>query len=179
MIRRPLTLVALALSVFGPTAASSASATTTPSWMTVDAAKKSVSFEIKMAENGNNGTLNFNGYGHGDLTITVPVGWNVAMHVTNIGTGAIPHSLEIVPVTESIPAQGSDPPSFAGAETVDLLSGLGVGKSDDAIFTADSAGRYWMFCGVPNHGIGGMYDNFIVSSEAKLPSVSIKTHAPK
>lgn len=150
-----------------------------PSWMKIDAPSKSVHFDIKMAENANNGTLNFNGYGHGDLTITVPLNWKVSMDVVNIGQGAIPHSLEIVPVTEAIPSQGSEPPVFDGAETVELINGLGIGKSDKVEFTAGKEGHYWMFCGVPNHGIGGMYDNFVVSPTAAMPTVRISAHAAK
>jgi sulfocyanin len=144
----------------------------TPSWMTVDSDHKTVSFAIGMAENGNNGTLNFNGYAHGAMTITVPVGWQVKMKVTNVGQGAIPHSLEIIPQSEAIPAQGIEPPAFDGAETINLLNGLGVGKSDEVDFTASTAGKYWIFCGVPDHGIGGMWDYLVVSSKATTPTVT-------
>jgi sulfocyanin len=132
-----------------------------------------VHFNIGLAQNGNNGTLNINGYGHGKMSIVVPKGWTVNMHVTNVGAGAIPHSLEVLPITESIPAQGSDPPVFAGAETVNLINGMGVGQSDEMDFVAGSAGKYWLFCGVPDHGIGGMWDFFVVSSSAKVPAVQI------
>jgi sulfocyanin len=161
-------LAALLSPALGAAADDSAAA---PAWMKVDAAKKSVSFAIDMAENGNNGTLNFNGYGHGGMTLVVPQNWTVTMHVLNKGAGAIPHSLEILPITESIPNQGSEPPAFAGAETNNLLDGMKVGQSDDLSFTADSPGKYWIFCGVPNHGIGGMYDYFVVSTTAKSPTV--------
>jgi sulfocyanin len=160
----------------GATADSSAAA---PSWMTVDAAKKAVSFDIEMAENGNNGTLNFNGYGHGAMTLVVPLGWTVNMHVVNHGAGAIPHSLEVLPITESIPNQGSDPPAFAGAETNNLVEGMKVAQSDDLTFVADTAGKYWLFCGVPNHGIGGMYDYLLVSTTATAPAVKIDASAAK
>ena len=143
-----------------------------PSWMKVDAAAKSVSFEIKAAENGTNGTFNFNGYARGALTITVPLGWQVHLHVVNIGEGAIPHSLEIATVTEVMPAQGVDP-AFAQAYTVQLVPGMGVGQADDVDFTAGKAGKYWILCGVPGHAAGGMWDWFIVSETAKVPTVTI------
>jgi sulfocyanin len=151
-----------------------ASAQTTPSWMHVDEAKKTVNFDVLMAPNGTNGGLNFNGYHHGELTITIPVGWHVDMNVTNKGFGAIPHSLEIIKASEGIPNQGSEPPAFDGAETVELINGMNVGQSDHATFTADSPGKYWIFCGVPNHGVGGMWDNLVVSSTATNPAVDIK-----
>lgn len=162
----------LALLVWGAGAANAADSVSAPGWMKIDAATKTVSFEIKMAENGNNGTFNFNGYGRGGMTITVPVSWNVKMHVTNIGQGAIPHSLEIIPVSEVVPREGVDPPAFGGAETIDLVQGIKPGESDDADFVANKAGKFWMFCGVPNHGTGGMVDFFTVSETAKMPSVT-------
>jgi sulfocyanin len=156
-----------------------ASAQTTPAWMHVDATKKTVKFDVFMAPNGNNGGLNFNGYHHGELTITVPTGWQVDMTVTNKGFGAIPHSLEVIKVAEGIPTQGSEPPAFDGAETVELNNGMNVGQTDNATFTADTPGKYWIFCGVPDHGIGGMWDYFVVSPTAKAPSVEITTSEKK
>jgi sulfocyanin len=166
-------LVTLVIPALGAEADTSAAASSSPSWMKSDPAKKTVAFDIEMAENGNNGTLNFNGYGHGAMTLIVPKGWTVNMHVNNKGAGAIPHSLEVLPITESIPNQGSDPPAFAGAETNNLVDGMKVGQSDDLTFTADTEGKYWLFCGVPNHGIGGMYDYLVVSDTATAPSVKI------
>jgi sulfocyanin len=150
-----------------------APAQSTPAWMHVDAASKTVNFDVLMAANGNNGGLNFNGYHHGGLTITIPSGWHVDMDVTNKGFGAIPHSLEVIKVSEGIPPQGSEPPAFDGAETVELNNGMGVGQSDHATFTADAPGKYWIFCGVPNHGVGGMWDYLIVSSTATTPRIDI------
>jgi sulfocyanin len=143
-----------------------------PAWMQVDAAHESVHFDIKMAENGDNGTLNFNGYAKGALTITVPAGWHVTMHVVNAGAGAIPHSLEILPVSEAIPSQGVEPPAFSGAETIDLIPGLNPGQGDDVDFIADAPGKYWIFCGVPGHGVSGMWDYLVVSASAAAPSVA-------
>ena len=65
-----------------------------------------------------------------------------------------------------------EPPAFDGAETINLLNGLGVGKSDEVDFTASTAGKYWIFCGVPDHGIGGMWDYLVVSSSATAPTVT-------
>ncbi|MGZ3509958.1 MAG: sulfocyanin-like copper-binding protein [Vulcanimicrobiaceae bacterium] len=169
LLKRAILFAFVAMLALAPASAS----TSVPSWMKVDAAKKSVSMTILMAANGNNGTLNFNGYAHGQMTITVPNGWNVNMHVVNKGEGTLPHSLEILKVTANIPNQGIEPPAFSGAETVNLIQGMGVGQSDDVTFVADTPGKYWIFCGVPNHGIGGMWDYFVVSSSAKTPSVTI------
>jgi sulfocyanin len=148
------------------------SATASPTWIKVDAPHKSVHYAITMAQGGNNGTLNFNGYAHGAMTITVPTGWHIAMHVTNSGGLGIPHSLEVIKTSEVIPPQGIEPPAFDQAETVNLIQGLSPGQSDDVTFDATTAGRYWIFCGVPNHGIGGMWDNFVVSPKVSAPTVT-------
>jgi sulfocyanin len=172
---RYIAAVAVALSTAA--APAFADAQTAPAWMHVDAAKKTVNFDVLMAPNGNNGGLNFNGFHHGQMTITVPTGWHVDLNVTNKGFGAIPHSLEVIKVAEGIPAMGSEPPAFDGAETVELNNGMSVGQSDHATFTADSPGKYWIFCGVPNHGVGGMWDYLVVSSTATKPGVEINTGA--
>ena len=151
-----------------------AAAATVPSWMHVDPAHKKVAMTISMASDDANGTLNFNGFGHGDLTITVPSGWNVDMTVVNAGEGAIPHSLEVIPVAPALPGVGVEPAAFSGAETTDLVRGMAVGATDHATFVASKSGRYWLFCGVAGHGTGGMWDYFVVSSSAKAPSVTIK-----
>src|SRR5271154_3225365 len=78
-------------------------ATAIPTWMKIDPAHKSVHYAITMAQGGNNGTLNFNGYAHGAMTITVPKGWHVSMHVVNSGALGIPHSLEVIKTSEVVP----------------------------------------------------------------------------
>jgi sulfocyanin len=168
MISRATAVLAAAVSFL----AASPAAADAPPWMHVDAAHKTVHFDIKMAEDGGNGTLNFNGYAKGALTLTVPTGWHVTMHVSNAGAGAIPHSLEVLPISEAIPSQGVEPPAFSGAETIDLIPGLNPGQGDDVDFVADRPGKFWIFCGVPGHGVSGMWDYLVVSASAPLPSVT-------
>ena len=55
----------------------------TPDWMTIDAAKKSVSLDMVAGWNPNNGALNYNGYSGGEMTVVVPVGWTVKIAFTN------------------------------------------------------------------------------------------------
>jgi sulfocyanin len=169
MNKLALTTVAACIAA---TASLSTAFAATPSWMKIDTAHKTVRATITMAQGGNNGTLNFNGYAHGALTLTVPKGWHVAMHVINGGGMGIPHSLEVIKTSEVIPAQGVEPPAFPQAETVNLIQGLEAGQSDDVTFDATTNGRYWIFCGVPNHGVGGMWDYFVVSPKVTTPTVT-------
>lgn len=143
-----------------------------PSWMTVDAAKKAVHFEIKMGTSGEASGLNFNGYSSGHLTITVPLGWNVSMNAVN--DDSLPHSVEVVDAQKQAPMDAL-PPAFPQAETVRLKEGLAPNKSDSLSFTADKEGRFWLMCGVAGHAQGGMWDWFVVSKAATIPTVTI-TH---
>jgi sulfocyanin len=162
-------LSAGALGRVGPTPASAAAA---PSWMTVDAAHRHVSFTVSASDGGANGTLNFNGYGNGQMTVTVPAGWTVHINFVNAGAGALPHSIEVIQKGK-IPPQGVTP-AIAGAESRNLVDGVPPLQKDAFDFTATPAGNYLWFCGVPGHGLSGMWDGFIVSSAAKAPVVIIK-----
>jgi|GEM_PF-1492928 sulfocyanin len=144
-----------------------------PAWVKVDAAHRRVAFRVVAAETGANGTLNFNGYANGQMTVTVPVGWHVHIDFVNSGAGALPHSLEVIRDTKTIPPQGV-PPAIPKAETRDLVAGVPPQQSDSLDFTAAPAGRYLWFCGVPSHGISGMWDRFVVSASAKVPSVLVR-----
>ncbi len=144
-----------------------------PSWMHVDAAHKRVSFTVTAAQGGANGTLNFNGYANGRMTVTVPAGWGVHIDFVNAGAGALPHSLEVIRDTAKIPQQGITP-AIAKAESRDLIAGVPPMQQDAFDFTAAPAGRYLWFCAVPTHGTSGMWDRFVVSGSVKAPTVTIK-----
>jgi sulfocyanin len=110
--------------------------------------------------------MNFNGSSSGRATITVPAGWKVLMHFTNLD--AIPHSAIILPEQQPLPAipQGA---AFAGAYTVDVTAGLFTNKTDELNFTAGAAGKYMLMCGVPGHSPSGMWIWFVVSTTAVAP----------
>lgn len=148
-------------------------AATVPSWMTADAAHKHVAFVVTAAQGGANGTLNFNGYANGQMTVTVPVGWRVHIDFDNGGAGALPHSLEVTRAGRSMPPQGITP-AIPQAETNNLIAGTPPQQRDSLDFVAAPAGNYLWFCGVPAHGIEGMWDRFNVSATAHLPSVTVK-----
>ena len=144
-----------------------------PAWMHVDAAHKRVSFQVIAADTGANGTLNFNLYANGQMTVTVPAGWHVHIDFVNSGAGALPHSLEVIREITPVPPQGI-PPAIPNAATRNLVPGIPPMEKDTVDFTAAPAGRYLWFCGVPAHGIQGMWDRFVVSATATAPSVTVK-----
>jgi len=144
----------------------------TPAWMTVDAVKRSVRLLIAGSADGTNGTMNFNGYGQGEMSVNVPLGWTVRVDFENKGLAALPHSLVIINPVTPLPIEGGVP-AFPRALTVKLVPGLLAGETDSFEFVADKEGRFLFFCGVTGHGVAGMWDYLSVSKEATLPSVHV------
>src|ERR1041385_8604748 len=93
-----------------------------PSWLQVDTATKTVTFQLVAGLTGLNGALNSNGSRDGGLTLTVPVRWTVVMHFRN-HDGMLPHSAEVIADTHPLPT-GPVAPAFPRAFTVRLDPGL-------------------------------------------------------
>jgi sulfocyanin len=145
----------------------------TPAWLTFDGQKRTVELRLVGAADGANGTMNFNGYGSGDLTVVVPLGWRVNVEFLNQGLGALPHSLAIIDEVTPLPLEGGGP-AFPRALTTRLVPGFEAGKGDTFSFVAAKEGRYLMFCGVTGHGAAGMWDYLVVSREAEGPRVLVR-----
>ena len=141
-----------------------------PSWLQLDTVTKTVTFQLVAGLTGLNGALNFNGFRDGELTLTVPLGWTVAMHFRN-HDGMLPHSAEIIPDTHPLPT-GPVAPAFPRAFTIRLEQGLVSEQMDDLRFIADRGGSYLIFCGVPGHGAAGMWVRLAVSGSVRKPSVA-------
>ncbi len=147
-----------------------------PDWMKFDPEKQVVQLLLVGAADATLGTMNYNGYGNGDMTIIIPFGWKVEVTFRNKGLGAIPHSLAIVNESIAMPLEGGII-AFPRATTVKLVPGLLAGEEDSFKFVANKEGRFLLFCGVTGHGIQGMWDYLIVSKEAKVPSVLVSRTA--
>jgi hypothetical protein len=106
------------------------------------------------------------------MTVTVPAGWMVHIEFLNAGAGALPHSLEVIRKGK-IPPQGVAP-AIGGAESRNLLDGVPPQQRDAFDFIAAPAGNYLWFCGVPRHGVSGMWDGLVVSAGARTPAVIVK-----
>jgi sulfocyanin len=143
-------------------------------WLSYDAATKTVHFHLIAGLTGLNGALNFNGFGDGGLILEVPAGSKVAVDFTN-NDGMLPHSAEVIAAKLPVPAGGVDP-AIQRAYTDKLQEGLPPNAKNGMTFTANPPGDYFFFCGVPGHGQGGMYIGLRVSATAKAPSL---TAAPK
>jgi sulfocyanin len=138
-------------------------------WLKVDTAKKTADFQLIAGLTGLNGALNFNGFRDGELTLTVPLNWTVAMRFTN-HDGMLPHSAEVSAEQKPVPV-GPVAPAFDRAATVMLQEGLTSGQSDLVKFLANKAGSFLIFCGVPGHGAAGMWIRLKVDASATLPSL--------
>ena len=104
---------------------------------------------------------------NGAATLTVPAGSTVVMNFVNMdGT---PHSAEVIGDTEAMPNMGGTP-AIPAAYTTSLTQGLPQGGKDVVRFTAPPSGNFRIFCGVPGHGLSGMWVRFKVDPAAKSPS---------
>jgi len=141
-----------------------------PSWLQADSVTKTAMFQLVAGLTGLNGALNFNGFRDGGLTLTVPLGWTVLMHLRN-HDGMLPHSAEIIADSHPLPT-GPVAPAFPRAFTLRLEQGLVSEQTDDLRFIADRGGSYLIFCGVPGHGAAGMWVRLEVSGSVHRPSLA-------
>ncbi|MGZ4397790.1 MAG: sulfocyanin-like copper-binding protein [Gaiellaceae bacterium] len=113
---------------------------------------------------GNNG-FNFNGYGRGELTVTIPLGWRVNASCEN--QGARYHSCAVVtgPMTTRL--------AFPGASTPDPTRGLAPGAEASFSFVASRVGVYRIACLVPGHEEARMWDVLRVVNAGK-PSTTVR-----
>lgn len=142
----------------------------TPAWMTVDEAARTVTLDIVAGQTDANNHWNFNGHTMGDATIVVPAGYTVTINLSNQDPANF-HSAAIMAAQASFPAMFDNPtPAFAGAMTPDATSmtdATGPGESDSITFTAGTAGDYALVCLIPAHATTGMWMGFEVSSSGE------------
>ncbi len=130
-------------------------------------------FSIVAAQTAANAEMNYNGAAKGGLMITVPVGASVQLTLSN--NGSLPHSMEVIPYTTTLPAVATLTPAFPGAVTKNPQAGITKGQTATVQFTASKAGKYLLICGFPGHALLGMYGIFEVSpSAATKPTMVVK-----
>jgi len=82
----------------------------------------------------------------------------------------LPHSAEIIAPQTPLPTQPVAP-AIPRAFTLRLNEGLVSETTDTMRFTAQPAGEYVIFCGVPGHGAAGMWIHFRVSATTEAPAL--------
>lgn len=150
-----------------PEADPSASAATAPGatadsgFVQYDAKTRTVTFRLVA------GPFQFNGYGSGGATLTVPPG---TTNVWNFEQGdGTPHSAEVASGTGPVPNSGGDP-AIPRAYTNKVAEGIAQGGTDVIRFTAPDSGSYRIICGVPGHALSGMWIWLKVDPAAKVPA---------
>ena len=140
-----------------------------PAWLSFDPAARTARFQLIAGLTGLNGALNFNGFRDGGLTLVIPVGWNAEISFRN-HDGMLPHSAEVISPQSPLPVQPVSP-AIPRAFTLKLATGLPPQGTDVMRFTAQPAGEYLIFCGVPGHGAAGMWIRLRVSATAQTPAL--------
>jgi hypothetical protein len=128
-----------------------------------DAASNTVTFQLIAGPSG----FQFNGYSSGGATLTLPPKANVVINFVN--KDGTPHSAEVISGEGPIPNAGGDP-AIPRAYTNQLLQGLPQEGTDVMQFTVPASGKYRIFCGVPGHGLSGMWIWMVVDPSAKTSS---------
>ncbi|NMP21623.1 sulfocyanin-like copper-binding protein [Sulfobacillus harzensis] len=142
-------------------------------WVTQNSAQKRVTFHLYAGE-GNR--MTFNGYGNGQMVLTVPTGWKVSVRFENVDN-AQAHSAMIVPLkfhtNTEIPASAL---AFSHASTPNPTMGSTYGVQQSFHFAANKSGTFALVCGIPGHAAMGMWDTLVISPTAAHASVKIYTH---
>ena len=126
-----------------------------------DAASNTVTFKLVA------GPFNWNGFGNGQATLTVPPKSNIVVNfVQDDGT---PHSAEVASGEGPVPNSGGNP-AIPRAYTNKVVEGLPQGATDVMRFTVPDSGKFRIVCGVPGHAAGGMWIWMVIDPSAKTPS---------
>jgi hypothetical protein len=128
-----------------------------------DAKTNTVTFQLIGGPSG----FQFNGHASGSATLTLPPKANVVMNFIN--KDGTPHSAEIISGEGPLPNSGGEA-AIPRAYTNQLIQGLPQEGTDDMKFTAPASGSYRIFCGVPGHGLSGMWIWMKIDPAAKAPS---------
>ena len=135
-------------------------------WVSYDPATNTVTFKLEAGAPGTAGPFNFNGYANGAATLVVPPKSTVVMNFVN--SDGTPHSAEIIADKDPMPNMGGEP-AIPRAYTNKVVEGLPQEAKDVIRFTAPDSGSFRIFCGVPGHGLSGMWIRFTVDPKASEP----------
>jgi plastocyanin len=113
------------------------------------------------------GPFTFNNASNGSAAFVVPGRANVIVNFVN--KDGTPHSAEVISGEGPIPNQAVEP-AIPRAYTNKVQEGLPQEATDVMKFTVPESGKYRLFCGVPGHGLSGMWIWLNVDSAAKSAS---------
>ncbi len=136
-------------------------------WLSYDPATNTVTFELEAGTVPAKSPFNFNGYTNGEATLVVPPKSTVVMNFVN--KDGTPHSAVVIDDKDPMPNM-EDRPTIPRAYTRKPIEGLPQEATDVMRFTAPGQGDFRIFCGVPGHGLAGMWIRFEVDPAAKTPN---------
>ncbi len=172
--KQPARILALTIAVSLPAAAAaqgSGAPAPDSTWLTWNATTRTATFKLIAGIPGRaKSPFNFNGYTDGELTLTVPENSTVVVNFVN--EDGTPHSAEVIADQPPIPNMALDQPGIPRAYTRSVSEGIAQFGTDAMRFKAAPSGSYLIFCGVPGHGLSGMWIRFAVSPDAKAPGLT-------
>jgi sulfocyanin len=113
--------------------------------------------------------FNFDGYTDGELTLVVPE--NATLVINFVNEDGTPHSAQVIADQKPIPNMALDNPAIPRAYTRAVGEGIAQFGSDNMRFKAAPAGDYLIFCGVPGHGLSGMWIRLRIKADATTPAL--------
>jgi hypothetical protein len=108
-----------------------------------DASSRVAHLTLLAGLGGANSGFNFDGYGRGELFVTIPLGWRVVVDCEN--RGGTRHSSAVVK------GSLSTRPAFPGAASPAPITGLPPGAKATFSFRATRIGSFRIACLVPGH----------------------------
>ncbi len=130
-------------------------------WLSYDAGTNTVTFELIA------GPFTFNGYRDGGATLLVPSEAKIVLNFIN--KDGTPHSAIVISGDGPIPNAPSDP-AIPRAYSNKALEGLPQEATDVMSFSVPANGTYRIVCGVPGHGLSGMWIWLKVDPAVKQPT---------
>jgi hypothetical protein len=100
----------------------------------------------------------------------VPENSTVVLNFVN--DDGTPHSAEVIADKRPIPNMAPDQPAIPRAYTKAVSEGIAQFGTDQIRFKAAPAGSYLIFCGVPGHGLSGMWIRLNVDPAAQAASLA-------
>jgi sulfocyanin len=135
-----------------------------PQWLVATTTTRTITLTLIAAYTSALSGFNFNGYGHGEMVMSVPVGSHVTVIFRN--RSALPHSALVTTYARKTSTTGFSP-VFSGASSPDAARGIAAGQTQRFSFVADRVGSYALVCAVPGHAAAGMWDVLQVTQGGK------------
>ncbi len=142
------------------------------SWLTWNPTTKAASFKLIAGIPGHaKSPFNFNGYTDGEFTLVVPENSTVVVNFVN--EDGTPHSAQVIPDARPIPNMALNDAAIPRAYTRAVSEGIPQFGTDNMRFKATPVGSYLIFCGVPGHGLSGMWIRLAVSADVTEPQMRL------